>query len=65
MQANGRGDIDLVSYIRVLHQHGYTGALDLEIIGTKGQNTPWKSAASLQPKRAATCRPAYRRVGRA
>jgi len=35
MQANGRGDIDLVGYIRVLHQHGYTGALDLEIIGAK------------------------------
>jgi len=40
MQANGRGDIDLVGYIRVLHQHGYTGPVDLEIIGTKGQNTP-------------------------
>jgi len=40
MQANGRGDIDLVGYIRVLHQHGYTGPVNLEIIGTKGQNTP-------------------------
>jgi sugar phosphate isomerase/epimerase len=40
MQANGRGDIDLVGYIRVLHQHRYTGPVDLEIIGTKGQNTP-------------------------
>jgi sugar phosphate isomerase/epimerase len=36
-QANGRGDIDLVGYIRVLHEHGYTGPLDLEIIGTKMQ----------------------------
>ena len=35
MQANGRGDIDLVGYIRVLHEHGYTGALNLEIIGTR------------------------------
>ena len=35
MQANGRGDIDLVGYVRVLHQNGYTGPLDLEIIGTK------------------------------
>lgn len=35
MQVNGRGDIDLVGYIRVLHQHGYTGPLDLEIIGAK------------------------------
>jgi sugar phosphate isomerase/epimerase len=34
-QANGRGDIDLVGYIRVLHEHGYTGPLDLEIIGAK------------------------------
>ena len=36
-QANGRGDIDLVGYIRVLHENGYTGALDLEVIGTKAQ----------------------------
>ena len=35
MQANGRGDIDLVGYIRVLHEHGYDGALNLEIIGTR------------------------------
>lgn len=35
MQANGRGDIDLVGYIRVLHENAYTGALDLEIIGAK------------------------------
>jgi sugar phosphate isomerase/epimerase len=35
LQANGRGDIDLVGYIRVLHGHGYTGPLDLEIIGAK------------------------------
>ena len=35
MQANGRGDIDLVGYIRVLHQNGYTGPVDLEVIGAK------------------------------
>ena len=34
-QANGRGDIDLLGYIRVLHTHGYTGPVDLEIIGAK------------------------------
>lgn len=34
-QANGRGDIDLVGYIRVLYEKGYTGPLDLEIIGAK------------------------------
>lgn len=36
-QANGRGDIDLVGYIRVLHENGYTGPLDLEVIGTKAK----------------------------
>jgi sugar phosphate isomerase/epimerase len=35
MQANGRGDIDLVGYIRVLHENGYNGPLNLEIIGAK------------------------------
>lgn len=34
-QANGRGDIDLVGYVRVLHEHGYDGPLDLEVIGAK------------------------------
>jgi len=34
-QTNGRGDIDLVGYIRVLHANGYSGPLDLEIIGAK------------------------------
>jgi sugar phosphate isomerase/epimerase len=34
-QANGRGDIDLVGYVRVLHENGYTGPVDLEIIGAK------------------------------
>ena len=38
MQANGRGDIDLVGYVAVLHEHGYNGPLNLEIIGTKGNN---------------------------
>ncbi len=34
-QANGRGDIDLLGYLRVLHEHGYGGPVDLEIIGAK------------------------------
>jgi sugar phosphate isomerase/epimerase len=34
-QANGRGDIDLVGYIRVLHENGYNGPVDLEVIGAK------------------------------
>lgn len=35
LQANGRGDVDLVGYIRVLHENGYTGPLNLEVIGAK------------------------------
>jgi len=34
-QANGRGDIDLVGYMRVLHENGYAGPVDLEIIGAR------------------------------
>ena len=34
-QANGRGDIDLVGYIRALKEGGYSGPVDLEIIGAK------------------------------
>jgi len=34
-QANGRGDIDLVGYIRALHAGGYAGPLDLEVIGAQ------------------------------
>ena len=34
-QANGRGDIDLVGYIRTLHENGYDGPLNLEVIGAK------------------------------
>jgi sugar phosphate isomerase/epimerase len=34
-QINGRGDIDLVGYLRVLHERGYQGPVDLEIIGAK------------------------------
>jgi len=37
-QANGRGDVDLVGYIRVLHELGYSGPVDLEVIGTKGKD---------------------------
>lgn len=35
MQANGRGNIDLVGYIAVLHANGYKGPLNLEVIGAK------------------------------
>jgi sugar phosphate isomerase/epimerase len=34
-QANGRGDINLVGYLRVLHEGGYRGPVDLEVIGAK------------------------------
>lgn len=40
MQANGRGDINLLGYIRVLHENGYTGPVDLEIIGAKAYDLP-------------------------
>lgn len=35
LQANGRGDIDLVGYMRLLHEAGYSGPVDLEVIGAK------------------------------
>ena len=38
-QANGRGDVDLVGYVRVLHQNGYDGPVNLEVIGTKRMGT--------------------------
>lgn len=40
MQANGRGDIDLLGFIRVLHEAGYKGAVDLEVIGAKDHDIP-------------------------
>ncbi len=40
MQANGRGDIDLIGYIRVLRRANYAGPLDLEVIGAKQMELP-------------------------
>lgn len=40
MQANGRGDIDLAGYIRVLRKYNYAGPIDLEIIGAKDYDLP-------------------------
>ena len=40
MQANGRGDIDLLGYIRVLHKFHFDGPVDLEIIGAKEFELP-------------------------
>jgi sugar phosphate isomerase/epimerase len=34
-QANGRGDVDLLGFFRLLHQAHYAGACDLEVIGAK------------------------------
>lgn len=34
-QANGRGEIDLLAYVAVLHDAGYDGPIDLEVIGAK------------------------------
>lgn len=39
-QANGRGDIDLLGYVRVLKENGYIGPLDLEVIGAKEFDLP-------------------------
>ena len=35
LQANGRGEIDLVGYMKLLAEYGYSGPVDLEIIGAK------------------------------
>ena len=40
LQANGRGDINLLGYIRVLRENGYTGPVDLEVIGAKELELP-------------------------
>ncbi|HEX4123477.1 MAG TPA: sugar phosphate isomerase/epimerase [Tepidisphaeraceae bacterium] len=40
LQANGRGDIDLIGYLSVLHENGYTGPLDLEVIGARDLELP-------------------------
>ena len=40
MQANGRGDIDLAGYLRVLRKFNYEGPVDLEIIGAKDYELP-------------------------
>jgi sugar phosphate isomerase/epimerase len=40
MQANGRGDINLLGYIKVLHESGYSGPVDLEVIGAKDFDVP-------------------------
>ncbi len=39
-QANGRGDIDLLGYVRVLHESGYKGPVNLEVIGAKEYGVP-------------------------
>jgi sugar phosphate isomerase/epimerase len=50
MQANGRGDIDLVGYIRVLHENGYQGSLNLEVIGAKKYGLPECVAIAAETK---------------
>lgn len=40
MQANGRGDIDLAGYLRVLRKFDYKGPVDLEVIGAKEYELP-------------------------
>ena len=57
-QANGRGDIDLVGYIRALASGGYTGPVNLEIIGAKDSTS--RAAASSPRNREAICRRAFK-----
>ena len=40
MQANGRGEIDLPGFFRVLHTAGYDGPVNLEIIGARDFDVP-------------------------
>ena len=40
LQANGRGEIDLLGFVRVLHEHGYAGPVNLEIIGAREFELP-------------------------
>jgi sugar phosphate isomerase/epimerase len=40
IQACGRGNIDLFGYVKVLVDHGYTGPVDLEIIGAGQYELP-------------------------
>lgn len=46
-QANGRGDIDLLGYIRVLRKYDYQGPIDLEVIGTKANNYDLPSCVAI------------------
>lgn len=39
-QTNGRGDINLLGYVRVLHESGYRGPVNLEIIGAREYDLP-------------------------
>lgn len=50
MQANGRGDIDLVGYIRILHESGYNGPLNLEVIGAKEYSLEQCSAIAAESR---------------
>lgn len=50
MQANGRGDINLLGYIKVLHDNGYTGPVDLEVIGAKAYGLPECVAIAAEAK---------------
>ncbi len=60
MQANGRGDIDLIGYLRVLHENGYEGPVDLEIIGAKEYDVPLCVMIAAEAR--ATCRLPFKPV---
>lgn len=49
-QANGRGDIDLLGFIRVLHEAGYQGGVDLEVIGAQDYDLPARVAIAAESR---------------
>ncbi|MEK7766569.1 MAG: sugar phosphate isomerase/epimerase [bacterium] len=50
MQANGRGDINLLGFFKVLHGAGYAGPVNLEIIGAKAYSVPQCVAIAAESK---------------
>ncbi len=62
MQANGRGEIDLLGYIRVLKENGYAGPVDLEIIGARAYELP--RCVAIAAECGVICRHVCRRAGR-
>jgi len=50
MQANGRGDINLLGYMRVLVEHDYSGPVSLEVIGAMEHTLPQCAAIAAESR---------------